>query len=148
MASMNLTMSPSNNLAALHCDVNWHSHCCCEVSWRPSRTWVSVKTLQILFTIQLHTHIVCLSTSLLVACKSWERKNEKKRKTYHFWTKTYHFWTKTYHFWTKTYQFWTKTYPIWKAGGEGGCNVSLNKKKRPRVVYKFLVPPCCSPINL
>ena len=65
---------------------------------------------------------MCLSTSLLVACKSWETNKTKKttRKTYHFWT---------------------KTYPIWKAGGEGGCNESLNKKKRPRVVYKFPVPP-------
>ena len=41
-----------------------------------------------------------------------------------------------------------KTYPIWKAGGEGGCNESLNKKKRPRVVYKFPVPPCLKSDNI
>ena len=69
-----------SNLAALHHNVNWHLHCRCEVSWRSSCTWVNVKTLQILFTIQLHntTYIVCLSTSLLVACKSWETGKKKK----------------------------------------------------------------------
>ena len=47
----------------------------------------------------------------------------------------------------KTYHFQMKTYPIWKAGGEGGCNESLNKKKQPRVVYKFPVPPCSELVN-
>ena len=42
----------------------------------------------------------------------------------------------------KTYPFWMQPYHIWKVvGGGGGGSESLNEKKRPWVVFKFLGPP-------